>query len=50
MCMAETYSISLDDDVAERLEAETSDYGDNRSAVVEEGLRLLFDMDAEAEA
>lgn len=43
--MAQAYSISFDDEVAERLEAETSDYGDNRSAVVNDAMREFFELE-----
>lgn len=46
--MAETISVSLPDEVADRLEAELESYSDNRSAVVAEALRGHFGMEMEA--
>jgi metal-responsive CopG/Arc/MetJ family transcriptional regulator len=43
--MAEQYSISLPDDLADRLDSETQAYGDNRSAVIQAALRDHWDME-----
>jgi metal-responsive CopG/Arc/MetJ family transcriptional regulator len=45
--VATTISVSLDDEVASRLEEEL-DYGDNRSQIVNGLLREYLGMEAEA--
>jgi len=42
--MAEAISVSLPDDLADRLSEELDSYGDNRSALVQEALREYFSM------
>jgi len=46
--MGERISVSLPDDVAQRLNNELDSYSDNRSAVVADALRQYFGMEAEA--
>lgn len=46
--MGEKISVSLPDDVAQRLNDELESYSDNRSAVVAAALREYFGMEATA--
>lgn len=46
--MGERISVSLPDEVAQRLDNELESYSDNRSAVVADALREYFEMEATA--